>query len=122
MSNYYFNPLAIHLNDVSNGYFIFTGGRNTGKITKTLPYLLEFLFGGTCIYHYEPQGMIHHYEIINDDIGHMHIRVTQECFVYEDINVRVQRMCEEYLAYMEYKYNCIRKEKELYAENKRWSI
>ena len=119
MSNYYLNPLAIHLNDVSNGYFIFMGERNTGKITNTIPHLLEFLFGGTCIYNYEPQGMIHHYKINNDDIGYIHFRVTQECFVREDINVRIQRMCEEYLAYMEYKYrDYIRKEKELYVENK----
>lgn len=52
MSNY-FDPLAIHINGVSDGYFIFTSSRNSG----------------ICIYRYDPQRMIHHYEIKNDDIG-----------------------------------------------------
>lgn len=111
MSNY-FDPLAIHINDVSDGYFIFIGGRNSGRITNTIPYLLDFLFGGTCTYHYDPQRMIHHYEIKNDDIGQVDLTVTNECFIFEDINVRIHRMCEEYLGYMEYKYSdYIRKEK-----------
>ena len=117
MSNY-FDPLAIHLNSVSDGYFIFTGGRNSGNITNTMPYLLEFLFGGTCTYCYDPCTMIHHYQIKNDDIGYVDMTVTNECFIHEDINVRVHRMLEEYLAYMEYKYrDYIRKEKRTCINN-----
>ena len=119
MSNY-FDPLAIRMNDTSDGYFIFIVGRNTGKITNTIPRLLEFLFGGACIYRYDSCRMIHHYEINNDDIGYIDIRVTQECFLYEDINVRIHRMCETYLAFMKYKYrDYIRKEKEANDENNR---
>lgn len=88
---------------MSSDYF-FMCGRNTGKTVNSIPGVLEYLFGGKCIYRYDERQMMHHYEIRNDDIGLIDLTVTNECFIYEDINVRITRMCEEYLGYMEYKF------------------
>ena len=85
-------------------FYFLKGGRNTGKKIGTIPYFLEFLFGGTCEYLYDPQRQVHHYLIKNDDIGFMDMTITNECFMYENADVRVQRMCEEYDSYMRYKY------------------
>jgi hypothetical protein len=83
------------------------------KYMSSNPCILEHWFGGTCEYSYDSQQQIHHYLIKNDDIGFMDMTVTNECFMYESFDVRMTRMCEEYLAYMEYKYrDYIRKEKD----------
>lgn len=86
-----------------SGYYIYIGGRNCGRFS-TIPDLLEYWFGGTCEYTYDQQQQIHHYLIKNDDIGFIDMTVTNECFMYESFDVRMTRMCEEYLAHMEYKY------------------
>ena len=45
-------------------YYIFMGGRNCGRsIKNTIPYILEWLFGGSCEYHYDVRTQIHHYFI-----------------------------------------------------------
>lgn len=107
----YFND--IYMFDTIDGYYIYIAGRNSGKSIYTISRYLEFLFGGTCEYQFEPCSKIHHYLIKNDDIGFIDMTVTNECFVYENINVHVQRMCEEYDSYMRYKYrDYIAKEKE----------
>jgi hypothetical protein len=98
------NYFDFTVNNQSNGFYIYMGGRNSGKTIYTMPYFMEYLFGGKCEYHYDPQTMTHHYLIENDDIGFMDMTVTNECFIYEKVEVRIPRMCEEYLAYMEYKY------------------
>lgn len=116
MSKYF----DVKINNQINGYYLYVGGRNSGKTMYTMPYFLEYLFGGTCVYHYDPRLKIHHYIIKNDDIGFMDMTVTNECFIYERANVRIHRMCEEYQAYMEYKYrDYIRKEKEENVKNNR---
>lgn len=101
-----------------SGYYFYMGGRNSGKVICSITMYLEFLFGGTCEYQFDPQEMIHHYLIKNDDIGFMDMTVTNECFVYENINVRMQRMCEEYDAYMRYKYRDYTKGEKNYVKNK----
>ena len=85
-------------------YYIHTGGRGCGRAFASIPRTLQFLFGGKCEYVYDAPTMTHHYLIINDDIGFMDMTVTNECFICENANVRLRRMCEEYDGYMRYKY------------------
>ena len=112
------NEYFYHLFDVTDSYYIYVGGRNQGKTIYTIRHYLEFLFGGTCEYQFDPQTMTYHYLIRNDDIEYIDITVTNECFVYEDISTSLYRMCEEYDSYMRYKYrDYIRKEKEANVKN-----
>lgn len=108
----YFDPKVNRMYDESGSYYVFMGGRNCGRTMNTIPYFLVYLFGGTCEYRYDAQLMVHHYLIKNDDIGFMDMTVTNECFIYENIDVRVHRMMEEYDAYMRYKFRDYEKENE----------
>ena len=100
----YFDPTDNRMYDENGSYYFYIGGRGSGRKTITISHLLEFLFGGRCEYNYDPQQQVHHYSIKNDDIGFMDLTVTNECFMSENGIVLIHRMCEEYDAYMRYKY------------------
>lgn len=100
----YFDPVLNRMYNESGSYYIFMGGRGCGRRMNTISHFLEFLFGGVCEYYYDPLRQVHHYTIKNDDIGFMDMTVTNECFIHEDANIRLNRMCEEYDAYMRYKF------------------
>ena len=113
----YFDFLTNHVDD----YYIFIGGRDNGKTIYTIRNYLEYLLGGICEYQFDAEQMIHHYLIRNDDIGFMDITVSNPCFINENLGTRLIRMCEEYDAYMRYKYRdyMCRKEKEENVKNNR---
>lgn len=83
-----------------------------GRSVYGITHVLQYLFGGTCEYRYNVKTMVHHYLIKNDDIGSMDFAITNECFIYENIDVHISRMCEEYDGYMRYKYRDYVREKE----------
>ena len=87
-------------------FYVFVGSRanKVSKIRYGISYLLEYLFGGECVYDYDVACQIHKYKLRNDDIGYYEFNVTNEAFIYEIFDVRITRMCEEYDAYMRYKF------------------
>ena len=104
MSKYFDNLVNRMYYEEDGSFYVYIGGRNNGKTIFTTCRFLEFLFGGTCEYQYDPHLQVHHYLIKNDDIGFIDMTVTNECFKNENLNVRIYRICEEYDGCMRYKY------------------
>lgn len=85
---------------------IFIEGR-VNRLTKfnyTLCEYLKYLFGGEVECDYDVACQIHKYKLQNDDIGYFEFSVVNEAFIYEPFKVHIVRMCEEYDAYMRYKF------------------
>ena len=100
--NYY--KLMEQLKDKQFTYFI--GGRNTGKSEFYMGYLcvlLEYLVGGKVTYE---QVVKNCYKVFikNDDIVEYVYTIFIGAIFYENFEVRLCRMLEEYDAYMRYKF------------------
>lgn len=85
---------------------IFIGGRanRLSKINYSICTYLEYLFGGEVEYDYDVARQTHKYKLQNDDIGYFEFSVVNEAIIYEPLEVRIVRMCEEYDGYMRYKF------------------
>lgn len=97
----YYN-LMESLKDKQFTYFV--GGRQCGKIHFYATYLqvaLEHMLGGKTQYELTNQLLI---TINNDDIGEYKFITLINAIYIEGMEVRLQRMLEEYDGYMRYKY------------------
>ena len=100
---YYFDVHTM-LEDYKFHSFTCVSGDKVIKIRYGICDLLEYLFGGEVEYDYDVERLIHKYKIRNDDIVYYEFSVLNEAFIYETLEVRLLRMCEEYDAYMRYKF------------------
>ncbi|MBP3887232.1 MAG: hypothetical protein J6F30_06220 [Cellulosilyticum sp.] len=96
--------LMEQLKDKQFTYFI--GGRNYGKADFYMNYLrvlLEYYLGGSANYELFTNNCYKIY-IKNDDIESYIFTLFLDTIFYENFEVRLSRMLEEYDAYMRYKY------------------
>lgn len=108
--NYY--QLMEQLKDTQYNFFI--GGRHTGKADFYMSYLcvlLEYFVGGKATYEPLTKNCFRIF-ITNDDIGEYIFAIFTDAIFYENFEVRLSRMLEEYDAYMRYKFRDYEKENE----------
>lgn len=86
--------------------YIIMGGRasTTEKRLRFISMMCQYLFGGVSEFIYNPKELCYYITIRNDDIGEMTFSILDETLRHEPLNVRLSRMCEEYDAYMFYKF------------------